>query len=296
MDVRELRQKIAELEKLQSTYSDMGKQIKQTMSLLNATLESTADGLLVVDNFGKVARYNKKFLTMWRIPVSLAEQNDDKVLLDFVLNQLRDPELFLSKVSYLYSHKEEDSIDLLEFKDGRVFERYSQPQRIENKIVGRVWSFRDITAHTQVRKALEKSNAEAEAVFNSIVDAAIVVDTQRRIVKTNPAFTQIFGYELEDLKDHTTEILYADGKDYEAICQKYYHAGAVQGKPIFEINYRRKDGTVFPAETMGARIIGPEDNILGYLVILRDHSEAECSHGICPECAKKMYPDFYKKD
>ena len=53
MDVKELRRKIAELEKLQSTYSDMGKQIKQTMSLLNATLESTADGLLVVDNFGK---------------------------------------------------------------------------------------------------------------------------------------------------------------------------------------------------------------------------------------------------
>ncbi|MBS1234658.1 MAG: hypothetical protein H6R43_374, partial [Nitrospirae bacterium] len=52
MDVKELRQKIAELEKQQSTFSDMGKQMKQTMSLLNATLESTADGLLVVDNFG----------------------------------------------------------------------------------------------------------------------------------------------------------------------------------------------------------------------------------------------------
>ena len=68
MDLKELRQKIAKLEKLRSTYSDMGKQIKQTMSLLNATLESTADGLLVVDNFGKVVRYNEKFLKMWRIP------------------------------------------------------------------------------------------------------------------------------------------------------------------------------------------------------------------------------------
>ncbi|MBS1126258.1 MAG: sensor-containing diguanylate cyclase/phosphodiesterase [Nitrospirae bacterium] len=273
MDVKELRQKIAELEKQQSTYSDMGKQMKQTMSLLNATLESTADGLLVVDNFGKVVRYNRKFLKLWRIPESLAKQHDDKLLLDFVLNQLQDSESFLRKVHFLYSHNEEDSIDLLEFKDGRVFERYSQPQRIEHKIVGRVWSFRDITAHTQAKKALEKSNAESEAIFNSIADAAIVVDTQRRIVRINPAFTRIFGYEPEELKGHTTEILYINEADYVAIGQKYYHAGAVQGNPIFEMSYRRKDGTVFPAETMGALVIDSQGDILGYLGIHRDITE-----------------------
>ena len=91
MDVKELRQKIAELEKLQATYSDMGKQIKQTMSLLNATLESTADGLLVVDNFGKVVRYNKKFLKMWHIPESLAEQNDDKAPIGFCPESIAGP-------------------------------------------------------------------------------------------------------------------------------------------------------------------------------------------------------------
>jgi len=288
MEVRDLRKKIAELEKLQSTYSDMGKQIKQTMSLLNATLESTADGLLVVDNFGKVVRYNKKFLKMWRIPAPLAEQNDDKILLDFVLNQLHDPASFLDKVHYLYSHNKEDSIDILEFKDGRVFERYSQPQRIENKIVGRVWSFRDITAHTQVKKALETSVAESEAIFNSIADAAVVVDTQRRIVRINPAFTRIFGYELEELKGKTTEILYANETDHAAIDQKYYHTGAVQGKPIYEISYRRKDGTVFPAETMGARIIDPKGNILGFFGIHRDITERKQAEELLRESEERF--------
>jgi len=271
MDLRELRQKITELEKLRSTSSDLEKQIKQAMSLLNATLESTADGLLVVDNLGKVVRYNEKFLKMWRIPQRLAEQNDDKTLLDFVLNQLRDPESFLNKVRYLYSHNEEDSTDVIEFKDGRIFERYSQPQKIENKIVGRVWSFRDITAHMQAKKALEKSNAESEAIFNSIVDAAIVVDTQRRIVRINPAFTRLFGYGPEELKGRTTEMLYAEGTDYGMIDQKYYRAGAApKEEPIYEVSYRRRDGTVFPAETMGARIICPKGTVIGYIEIHRD--------------------------
>jgi PAS domain-containing protein len=122
-----------------------GKVLQQTASLLAATLESTADGLLVIDNSGKVTTYNQKFLSMWHIPESLAIKRDDKILLENVLSQLKDPGAFIEKVKQLYSQPEANSFDILEFKDGRVFERFSQPQRLGNETVGRVWSFRDVT-------------------------------------------------------------------------------------------------------------------------------------------------------
>jgi PAS domain-containing protein len=119
--------------------------LQQTASLLAATLECTADGLLVIENSGKVTLYNNKFLSMWHIPESLAAKWDDKILLEKALSQLKDPEGFIEKVKQLYSQPEADSFDVLEFKDGRFFERFSQPHRLGNETVGRVWSFRDVT-------------------------------------------------------------------------------------------------------------------------------------------------------
>ncbi len=126
----------------------------RSFSLLAATLESTADGILVVDGSGRIVSSNQKFRDMWAIPPALIETGDDDTLLHHVMDQLADRDAFIFEVRRLYAHPELTSVDELAFKDGRIFERVSQPQLLDGRAVGRVWSFRDVTAFRQLESEL----------------------------------------------------------------------------------------------------------------------------------------------
>lgn len=119
--------------------------LEASVSLLRGTLNSTADGILVVDRHGRVSAVNDRFAELWRVPRPLIEGGDDETLLSGVLDQLEEPQAFCEQVRALYADPERESFDVVRFRDGRVLERYSGPQRVGDDIVGRVWSFRDVT-------------------------------------------------------------------------------------------------------------------------------------------------------
>jgi PAS domain S-box-containing protein len=131
---------------------------QRLVSTLQATLESTADGLLVVDLEGRITGYNQQFTRLWQIPEAILSARDDNHVLAFVFDQLNDPEAFLAKVRQLYAAPERVYEDELEFKDGRIVERYSQPQWLEGRPAGRVWSFRDVTANRRATQALREAD------------------------------------------------------------------------------------------------------------------------------------------
>lgn len=137
--------------------------LQHTVSLLNATLDSTADGILVVSTEGKVTSCNRKFIEMWRLGCDSSIGQQDQAVLAKVLDQLQSPSDFLEQVRSLYTEPSATSFDVLYFKDGRIFERYSQPQRINDKIMGRVWSFRDVTRARNLELELRQSQ-KMEAV------------------------------------------------------------------------------------------------------------------------------------
>jgi diguanylate cyclase (GGDEF)-like protein/PAS domain S-box-containing protein len=128
---------------------------RRAVSVLRSTLESTADGVLVVDRAGHVVSFNQRFAHLWRVPEDVLASGSEERLLAYALDQVKNPEHFLSRVKDLKDRPDEEAGDTVELRDGRVFERYSVPQRLDGLPVGRVWSFRDITDRRRAEERVE---------------------------------------------------------------------------------------------------------------------------------------------
>ncbi|MHC5738714.1 PAS domain S-box protein [Nostoc sp.] len=173
----------------------------ETLSLLQATLESTADGIIVVNQEFNVAVFNQKFIQMWSIPESLLQPSQSNERFNFMSEQTRDPEAFIARVKELfYKYQKQEAFDLIEMKDGRVFERYSQPQWKGDKIIGRVWSFRDITARQQVEKALSESEVKFRRIVENSNDIISLIDLEGRICYISPNLAKLTGYDTTELE------------------------------------------------------------------------------------------------
>ncbi len=129
-------------------------ELAESLSLQKTTLETTADGILLVDSKGCIAGYNHKLVEMWGIPQSLMTSGNYAQILEFATSQLKEPQEYFTSVNQLGAYPGAEIYDWIEFKDGRTFERYSQPQYIGGDIVGRVWSFRDISERFQAEATI----------------------------------------------------------------------------------------------------------------------------------------------
>ncbi|NQV14633.1 PAS domain S-box protein [bacterium] len=152
-------------------------------SILKSTLESTADGILVVATDGTWSSFNQKFVDMWGIPASICESGNDQAALEYIVGKLAHPDEFLTKVKELYKNNRSKSLDIIELNDDRIFERYSMPQWLDEEVIGRVWSFRDITQRNRAVEELQLS----EERYRSVVQ-----DQTEFLMRYLPDGTRIF--------------------------------------------------------------------------------------------------------
>lgn len=134
----------------------------ESLSLLDSTLESTADGIVVVDRKGRISTFNKKFIELWCFPEDILESKDYKRAFDFALEQMKDSDRFLEQVQELDNQPEKEAFDILKLKDGKIFEWFSIPQKSEDSTVGRVWNFRDVTYRKLIEEEIKKAKEHAE--------------------------------------------------------------------------------------------------------------------------------------
>ena len=223
-------------------------------TLLEAQSEESIDGILAVDDCGKVILSNKHFGNMWNIPQQLIDTKDNEKLLQYVLEQLKDSDEFLKKVKYLYANKDEKSRDEIQLKDGKVFDRYSSPMTDSNGIYrGRIWYFRDITER-------KKAEERFKVLFESSRDAIMTLaPPDWKFTSGNPATLKLFGTKSEaefvSLGPWELSPQYQpDGELSSVKVKKMIEKAMKEGSNFFEWTHKRLNGEEFPAIVLLTRM------------------------------------------
>ena len=213
--------------------------LKLSFSLLQANLDLSADGILVVDNTGRITSFNNQFKATFDLSAELLELGNDAAVMESVLSKLKNPVQFVTKVQQLNNNPELKSFDTIELNDGRVIERYSCSQQLDGIPIGRVWSFRDITDR---KKAEQQLDLMAHTI-KSINESISITDINHRILFVNQAFLNTYGYVEEELIGQDISMVRSPGTNPNLISQimNSTNTNTWQG----EIMNRRKDGSDF---------------------------------------------------
>jgi diguanylate cyclase (GGDEF)-like protein/PAS domain S-box-containing protein len=175
------------------------RELERSIALLQATLEATTDGILAMNTAGEPIGFNEKLVQMWGISEDVRNSLERTVRLTFLTKKVKDPRAFLGRVKEIYSDAETESCDIIEFKDGRTFERYTQPIRVGQNIIGRVWRFRDITSREKVTAMLGDSQRRFRAIFDSSFQFISLLKPDGTLLEANQTSLDFAGIRLRDV-------------------------------------------------------------------------------------------------
>jgi PAS domain S-box-containing protein len=193
----ELKQRVTELERDAVKHERVVEMLNENKRLLNSILESTADGILVGERDGNFSYVNSRFAEMWHIPKEVMATKKRHKLHEIISDQLKDSSAFFSRLMELYQ-SEDEYLDFVEFKDGRVFERFSTPLNRDGQITGRVWSFRDVTDRKRAEEALRESEERYRLLADNVRDVIWLRDMNLNLKYISPSVMSQRGYTVEE--------------------------------------------------------------------------------------------------
>jgi signal transduction histidine kinase len=264
-------------------------QLAGSLSLVNATLESTTDGILVTDAEGKAQNSNAQFLQMFQIPQPVNSYPDRIAMQAVILPQLLHPEATIDVVAKMANARDAESFDVLDFKDGRMVERYSKPQRIGERSVGRVWSFRDVTERRRAEAELGGKSAILQAQLDSSNDGILLVGEDGKKVLQNRRLNDMWGIpeaiatDPDDNKqiEFVLQMLKDPVQFAEKVRELYAHPAEISHDEIQFKDGRLFDRTSYPA-------VGKDGTRYGRIWAFRDITERKKSEAELETLHRKL--------
>ncbi len=241
--------------------------LAQTTSQLRATLEATADGILVRDQDGRIINMNHHFARLWGLPEDLLMRAEDAEVLASMASRCADPPAFETRLTAIAELLDEETLDILELTNGHVLEQKTQPHYLEERIIGRVYTYTDITHRRQ-----EETDRRVAAIAFESQEAIAITDANQVILKVNQAFTRITGYSVEEAVGNNPGQLLKSGRHDAAFYREMWDCLERERHWQGEIWNRRKNGAVFPEWLTITAVTGESGQVTHYVAAFSDTS------------------------
>lgn len=205
-------------------------ELRRKNALFEALIQSSPDGILVVDGQGRKIVQNPQLNELLKIPAPIAEQPEDTEQLAYVINSTKHPAQFEEKVRHLYAHPEKTSRDEIEFKDGRTLDRYTAPIVCRpDKYCGRIWIFRDVTTRKRAEKALQESERRFREMLENMDLVAMTLDQNGLVTFCNDFLLRLTGWNRGEVlgNDWFVQFIPESAPAVKTIFQESFRSGSL---------------------------------------------------------------------
>ena len=241
-------------------------ELKSKTALLEAQVNSTIDGILVVDPIGRRVLQNRRFLEIFNLPPELQLNGNDSPARNHVASQVKDSKAILARMEDLYMHPMETSREEVELNDGRTLDRYSAPVVDDaGKCYGRIWTFRDITR----RKRNEETMRQLSLAVEQSPAAVVITDPNANITYVNRKFTECTGYSFEEVAGKNPSILksgHTSEIEYKTLWDTITRGEEWRG----ELQNRKKSGELYWEAATIAPIVNAAGEVTSFLALKED--------------------------
>jgi PAS domain S-box-containing protein len=245
--------------------------LERSLSLVGATLDATADGIVAINMNGEIVSFNEKFMKIFQLPEFALASGESQIAAGYIIDQMKDPGGFFEKVRQSYERPDLEVFDILEFKDGRIVERYIKPQKVNDEIVGGVLSFRDITRRRQTEEALRKSEEKYRSIFWEAPDIFYTLDLETWVITdANKYALEALEYGPEMLgKLHVSDIIHPE--DFERATNRLRDLVTQKDRtPNYPVRIVTRTGKTLHIEQSGVIFWDEQGNARTFLGLAHD--------------------------